>query len=201
MIGWLQGKIVDKFSPNKMVIDVRGVGYDVEMSAQSFFCLEHSSDEISLFIHTVVREDAILLFGFANKDERTLFRMLIKVNGVGPKVALGILSSVSAGEFIHAIQQQNKSLLVNLPGIGKKTAERLIIEMKDSFNDFLTESDVLSSASPAALNPQNEAIHALEALGYKRQDAVKVVKTIDDGQKSCEQIIRQALQMLSSRVC
>lgn len=201
MIGWLQGNIVDKQQPGKLVINVNGVGYDVETSLQTFFQVETLPDPVSLHIHTVVREDALLLYGFVDKQERALFRALIKVNGIGPKVAVNILSSISPAEFIHCIYQQNTAQLTKLPGIGKKTAERLVIEMKDSISHFTqTDPTHLSQQKNASLlREQDEAISALEALGYKSQEAIKVINKIDDGNKSCEQLIRQALQLLASR--
>lgn len=199
MIGWLQGYILDKEQPGKFVINVHGVGYDVETSLNTFFTLENNSDVITLFIHTVVREDAFLLYGFAEKIERALFRALIKVNGIGPKVAMGILSNTSPAEFIHNIKQQNSAFLSKLPGIGKKTAERLVIEMKDSINNLAISNDCPLKMVEARYGHQEEAIRALEALGYKLQEATKVINKIDDGQKNSEQLIRQALQELAKR--
>ncbi|CEK10962.1 Holliday junction branch migration protein RuvA [Legionella hackeliae] len=200
MIGWLNGQIVDKHQPGKLVVDVNGVGYDVETSLHTFFQLETQPGTIGLHIHTVVREDALQLFGFLDKQERTLFRALIKVNGIGPKIAIAILSSITPHEFIRCIEEQNAPLLTKLPGIGKKTAERLLIEMRDSIKQFSSQVDVnYSLQQPLLKQEQSEAISALEALGYKQQEAVKVVKKIDDGNKSCEQLIRQALQLLASR--
>ncbi len=120
MIGWLSGQVVDKHQPGKLVVDVNGVGYDVETSLQTFFQLESQRGSINLHIHTIVREDALLLFGFLDKEERALFRALIKVNGVGPKLAMAILSSITPAEFIQCITQQNTLFLTKLPGIGKK---------------------------------------------------------------------------------
>ena len=197
MIGWLNGQSVDKQQPGKLVLDVNGVGYDVETSLNTFFQLEHTKSNIALHIHTVVREDALLLYGFLDKDERSLFRALIKVNGIGPKSAIAILSSISPAEFVQCIQQENAALLTKLPGIGKKTAERLVVEMRDSMKQF-TGSNEVNIQSPA-VRSQDEAISALEALGYKLQDANKVVNKIDDGSKTCEQLIREALQILSAR--
>ena len=199
MIGRLNGQIVDKHQPGKLVLDVNGVGYDVETSLNTFFQLEGSNNSIELHIHTVVREDALLLYGFLDKQERSLFRALIKVNGVGPKVAMAILSSISPNEFIQCIQQENSTLLTKLPGIGKKTAERLIIEMRDSIKQFAEGPSGAINKSTHVLRSQDEAISALEALGYKPQEALKTVNKIDDGLKSCEQLIREALQILSAR--
>ena len=199
MIGWLNGRIIDKLQPGKIVLDVNGVGYDVETSLATFFKIELSEGLIALHIHTVVREDAFLLYGFADREERALFRALIKVNGIGPKVAIAILSSVSPDEFIQCIHQQNTHVLTKLPGIGKKTAERLVVEMKDSIKQ-LAYSDVAQRASTTThRSDQDEAISALEALGYKHQEASVLIRKIDDGQQSCEQLIRLALQSLSLR--
>lgn len=199
MIGWLNGTIVDKLQPGKLVLDVNGVGYDVETSLNTFFQLESLNKSIGLHIHTVVREDALLLYGFLEKQERALFRALIKVNGVGPKMAIAILSSISPDDFIQCIQQENAALLTKLPGIGKKTAERLVVEMRDSiklFGEVSPSSNNKNSFGPVSLD---EAVSALESLGYKPQEAHKVVKKIDDGTKSCEQLIREALQILAVR--
>jgi Holliday junction DNA helicase RuvA len=199
MIGWLSGSVVDKHHPGKLVIDVNGVGYDVETSLPTFFQLETQTGAIGLHIHTVVREDALLLYGFLDKQERALFRALIKVNGVGPKMAVAILSSITPDEFIQCIHQQNTVLLTKLPGIGKKTAERLVVEMKDSIQQLpnATKTQASSSQAVLSLGAQDEAISALESLGYKRQEAAKVIGKIDDGQKTCEQLIRQGLQALA----
>jgi holliday junction DNA helicase RuvA len=200
MIGWLNGNVVDKHQPGRLVLDVNGVGYDVETSLNTFFQLESHNKPVGLHIHTVVREDALLLYGFLDKQERALFRALIKVNGVGPKLAMAILSSISPDEFIQCIHQENAALLTKLPGIGKKTAERLVVEMRDSIKQFgEPAAESQNRQSPLIRNSQDEAISALEALGYKPQEALKVVNKIDDGIKSCEQLIREALQILSSR--
>ncbi|KGP62871.1 ATP-dependent DNA helicase RuvA [Legionella norrlandica] len=197
MIGWLHGQVVDKHQPGKLVLDVNGVGYDVETSLNTFFQIENNNKPIGLHIHTVVREDALLLYGFLDKEERSLFRALIKVNGIGPKLAMAILSSISPQEFIQCIHQENSALLTKLPGIGKKTAERLVVEMRDSLKQF-GESATAAINKQGRNHPQDEAISALEALGYKTQEAIKAVNKIGDD-KSCEQIIREALQILSSR--
>ncbi|MBL7481064.1 Holliday junction branch migration protein RuvA [Legionella bononiensis] len=199
MIGWLNGHIVDKHQPGKIVLDVNGVGYDVETSLNTFFQLEGSATAVGLHIHTVVREDALLLYGFLDKQERSLFRALIKVNGVGPKLAMAVLSSISPNEFIQCIHQENAALLTKLPGIGKKTAERLVVEMRDSIKQFgEVQSDSMHQLKHK-MSSQDEAISALEALGYKPQEALKVVNKIDDGIKTCEQLIRESLQILSMR--
>ncbi len=197
MIGWLSGYVVDKQQPGKVVINVNGVGYDVETSLTTFFQLELVEGLVTLHIHTVVREDALLLYGFLEKKERALFRSLIKVNGVGPKLAMAVLSSMTPDEFINCIHQQQVLALTKLPGIGKKTAERLVIEMRDSIQSLFGQID-MQNVTPQ-YRQQDEAICALEALGYKRAEASKVVQDIDNGQLSSEQLIRQALQRLAMK--
>lgn len=197
MIGWLKGHVIDKRVPGKIVLDVQGVGYDVETSLPTFFQLETMNAPTSLHIHTLVREDALILYGFLALDERHLFRALIRVNGVGAKLAIAILSSIKPDEFVRCIRQENAALLTKLPGIGKKTAERLVVEMKDRLQD----ADYLSSHASSDTAPlqSNEAVKALEALGYKPQEANKVIQKLDDGKKTCEQLIREALQSLAVR--
>lgn len=199
MIGWLKGNIIDKREPGKLVIDVAGVGYDVETSLPSFFELELIEGPVGLHIHTLVREDAIILYGFVALEERSLFRALIRVNGVGPKLAISILSSMRPDEFVRSIKQEDATLLTKLPGIGKKTAERLVVEMKDRLDDTHYFSDTSVSGVDKPDVHADEAIKALQALGYKPQEASKAVKALDDGQKTCEQLIREALQALTVR--
>jgi Holliday junction DNA helicase RuvA len=195
MIGWLQGDIIDALEPGKLVLNVQGVGYDVETSLNSFFQLQaYPKEQVALHIHTIVREDALLLYGFLEREERALFRSLIKISGIGPKVAMAILSSITPSEFVQCIRQENAALLTKLPGIGKKTAERLLIEMRDSIKQLggsLPPKEVL-------MRSQDEAISALETLGYKPQEAARVVTKIDDGLKTPQQLIREALQVLAS---
>jgi Holliday junction DNA helicase RuvA len=195
MIGWLKGQVIDAQQPGKLVLDVNGVGYDIETSLATFFAFQALSGSVAIHIHTVVREDALLLYGFKDLEERRLFRALIKVNGVGPKLAITILSSVTPHEFVDMIQQQNPHLLTRIPGIGKKTAERLVVEMKDSLQNYSS-----TTAQQPAGRQADEAIHALEALGYKSHEALKIINKLDDGQKSCEQLIREALRHLSGAV-
>lgn len=199
MIGWLQGYIIDSPQPGKLVLNVQGVGYDVETSLQTYFQLEGRRDLVSLHVQTIVREDAFLLYGFIDTTERQLFRALIKVNGVGPKLAMAVLSSITPSEFIHCIQQNDAAMLTKLPGIGKKTAERLVVEMRDSIKQVAVGFHDLPELSIQVNRVQEEAISALTALGYRPQDAAKTIAKLDDGQKSCEQLIRQGLQMLSAK--
>lgn len=199
MIGFLRGKLAFK-APPLLMLDVNGVGYEIEAPMTTFHNLPAIGAEVMLHTHLVVREDAHILFGFSTDADRAMFRTLIKVNGVGPKLALTILSGQSAEEFHRCIHNNDTQALVRLPGVGKKTAERLIIEMRDRLPDLINSSD--SSELPVAgvdkvqfvSNPKQEAISALCSLGYKPPDAGKMVQAINVEGKSCEDIIRLALQ-------
>ena len=195
MIGFIRGKLVSK-TPPQLVVDVHGVGYEVEAPMTTFYDLPKLGAELQLYTHLVVREDAHILFAFSTEADRLMFRTLIKVNGVGPKLALTILSGQSAEEFRRCIHDNDVQALVRLPGIGKKTAERLIIEMRDRLPNMAESSGSGQTASVnvAANNPGQEAISALCALGYKPQDASKMVQAIPQQDKTCEEIIRLALQ-------
>ena len=198
MIGWLKGQVVDKHHPGRLVVDVNGVGYDVETSLPTFFQVETQEGVVGLHIHTIVREDALLLYGFLEKQERALFRALIKVNGVGPKMAIAILSSITPDEFIQCIMQQNTNVLTKLPGIGKKTAERLVVEMRDSLQHLPQSPKLPDRVTFVTRREQDEAMKALESLGYKPQEANKALNKIEEASdKSCEQLIREALQILA----
>jgi Holliday junction DNA helicase RuvA len=196
MIGFLRGKLVLK-APPLLMLDVGGVGYEVEAPMTTFYNLPAIGSEIILHTHLVVREDAHILFGFSTESDRSMFRTLIKVNGVGPKLALTILSGQSAEEFHRCIYNNDTQALVRLPGVGKKTAERLIIEMRDRLPDLGDSVGIsvasVGNAQPAG-NPKQEAISALCSLGYKPLDASKMVQNISVQDKSCEDIIRLALQ-------
>jgi Holliday junction DNA helicase RuvA len=194
MIGWIKGQIVDRPEIRKLVVETQGVGYDVETSLTTFFQLESNPDVITLHIHTIVREDAFLLYGFLDKQERALFRLLIKVNGIGPKLAMGILSSISPSDFYACVQADAADRLIRIPGVGKKTAERILVELKDKIKEFI---NVPSSTLTTHSTAQSEATSALEALGYKTQEAIKMIKAVDSGQLSCEQLIREALRRVS----
>ena len=197
MIGFLRGTLVHK-APPFLVLDVQGVGYEVEAPMTTFYDLPAINEEIKLHTHLVVREDAHILFGFSKEADRALFRTLIKVSGVGPKLALTILSGQSAEEFHRCIHDNDTLALVRLPGVGKKTAERLVIEMRDrlpNLDDSAMSSTDKSSAFISAVgNAKQEAISALCSLGYKPLDASKMVQNINTEGKSCEDIIRLALQ-------
>jgi len=197
VIGFLRGKLVHK-APPFLIMDVNGVGYEVEAPMTTFYDLPSLNEEIKLHTHLVVREDAHILFGFSAEAERTLFRALIKVNGVGPKLALTILSGQSAEEFYRCIQDNDSQALVRLPGVGKKTAERLIIEMRDRLPDLgvagSASTDTVGVKISTAGSPKQEAISALCSLGYKPLDASKMIQNISTEGKTCEDIIRLALQ-------
>ncbi|ORU92868.1 MAG: Holliday junction DNA helicase RuvA [Cycloclasticus sp. symbiont of Bathymodiolus heckerae] len=194
MIGFLRGTVFEKQAP-QVVIDVSGVGYAVETPMSSFFNLPALGEQVMLRTHLVVREDAHILYGFLTEQERALFRSLIKVNGVGPKVALAILSGVSVDDFCLWISDNNVAALVRLPGIGKKTAERLIIDMRDRLPEQTSDSSTGSKAATTQrISPIEEAISALVALGYKQQDAEKRVRAVADDDANSEQMIRSALQ-------
>jgi len=195
MIGFLRGKLVHK-APPVLILDVQGVGYELEAPMTTFYNLPGIGAEVTLHTHLVVREDAHSLFGFAAEADRSLFRTLIKVNGVGPKLALTILSGQSAEEFHHCIHNNDTQALVRLPGVGKKTAERLVIEMRDRLPEAKPSATNNATPTTASItgNPKQEAISALCSLGYKPLDANKMVQHINTDNKSCEDIIRQALQ-------
>ena len=187
MIGHLTGILMEK-QPPEILLDVQGVGYELLLPMTSFYHLPDIGKQTRLFTHLVVREDAHLLFGFAQKADRTLFRELIKTNGVGPKLALAILSAMSVDEFAYAIEREELSKLVKIPGVGKKTAERLLVELKGKFNgvknnDFFMQADHLPSFNMEAVattEPSNEAVAALIALGYKPVDAETMVKKVSN---------------------
>ncbi len=199
MIGRLRGKIIQK-QPPQLLIDVQGVGYEVDAPMSTFYQLPNIGEDVTLHTHLVVREDAQLLYGFASDSERSLFRNLIKINGVGAKLALTILSGMNAQEFIHCIQDNDASALVRLPGIGKKTAERLIIELRDRLKDELPEPGAGTGQTMSAMSaqgnssPAGDAVSALIALGYKAQEASRMVRSIDAEGKDVEDIIRLSLQ-------
>jgi|TARA_E500000178_G_C17038027_1_gene764608 Holliday junction DNA helicase RuvA len=196
MIAQLTGIIVEKQS-DSLLIDVSGVGYEVMISLTSFFDTPEIGAQIKLLTHFIVREDAQLLYGFTTHDERNLFRHLIKVNGIGPKLGLAILSGMTAAEFAQCVQKNDLKSLVSLPGVGKKTAERLIIEIKDKLlsltNDEVVEKSSSESVSSSAIF--REAETALIALGYRPQEASKMVSGIaHSGFTTTEDLIKGALK-------
>ncbi len=199
MIGRLRGIIIEK-QPPKVLIDVGGVGYNVFMPMTCFYELPNNGQEVIVLTHLIVREDAQLLYGFNHEQERELFRELIKVNGVGPKLALAILSGMSAQQFIVAVEQGEIKTLVKLPGVGTKTAERLIVEMKDRvkrFGEELTDSMTIvetGNIKKSSNQIESEAVSALIALGYKPQEASRIISKVIKPEMDCETLIREALK-------
>ncbi|MEW5756908.1 MAG: Holliday junction branch migration protein RuvA [Pseudomonadota bacterium] len=198
MIGRLHGKLLVK-QPPALLVDVGGVGYEVVAPMSTFYVLPGLEKTVTLHTHLIVREDAQVLYGFATEQERALFRSLIKVNGVGPKLALTILSGISADDFVNCVHDNDVATLVRLPGIGKKTAERLIIEMRDRFKDWHTSSGEFETGFALPVKPEgdgavNEALSALVALGYKPQEASRLLEPIKNKGMSSEELIRAALQ-------
>ena len=183
------------------MIDVHGVGYEVQAPMSTFYQLPELDKPVVLLTHMVVREDAQLLYGFHSESERLLFKSLIKVNGVGPKLALTILSGISANEFVQVVKSNDESGLVRLPGIGKKTAQRLIVEMRDRLDDW--QSDDIKAVDKTSTESDNlmtehdiikEAISALIALGYKPVEASKMISKLDAQDQTSETLIKQALK-------
>ncbi|GGA76417.1 Holliday junction ATP-dependent DNA helicase RuvA [Neiella marina] len=203
MIGRLRGEIADK-QPPEVLLDVGGVGYEVQMPMSSFFNLPEIGQAATIYTHFVVREDAQLLFGFGSKSERALFRELIKTNGVGPKLGLAILSGMTAEQFVRCVNLDDVTALTKLPGIGKKTAERLLIEMRDKLKDWHggeTEALAMPTVEPSAavetpVDAKADAISALEALGYKHNQAKQAVTKIAKDGMSSEDLIRDALKSM-----
>jgi holliday junction DNA helicase RuvA len=193
MIGLLRGRLIAK-QPPALLIDVNGVGYEVEAPMTTFYDLPETGAEITLHTHLVVREDAHALFGFLRLSDRTLFRTLIRISGVGPRMALAILSGMSADAFVRCIQDNDSAALTRVPGVGKKTAERLVVELRDRLGKGDGGSVDLPMASGAPANPVEEAVSALIALGYKPPDASRMVRGIDSKDLGVEEIIRRALQ-------
>ena len=198
MIGWLHGRLRDKHPPS-LVLDVGGVGYELEAPMTTFTALPSLGAEVSLFVHQVVREDALLLFGFAEQRDRDLFRMLLKVNGVGARLALAILSGMDAGQLSRCIYEGDTDSLSRLPGIGKKTAERLVIEMRDRIDKAPGMASVRpvlpgTGGVPVTEDPAAEAVNALMALGLKGPDATRRVQAVATEGLACEEIVRKALQ-------
>ena len=202
MIGRLRGKLIAKHAPS-LLVDVGGVGYELEAPMTTFYELPEVGSDVTLHTHLLVREDAHLLYGFVSVQERLMFRTLIKVSGVGAKLALALLSGMSAQEFVTTIRHNDITRLTHIPGVGKKTAERLIVEMRDRLPTlgFDTEAGQPAAAAGVPVSRQNDAvkdaISALIALGYKPQEASRMVNGIDTKNLPSEEIIRQALKSVS----
>jgi Holliday junction DNA helicase RuvA len=204
MIGRLNGILVEK-QPPEILLEVSGVGYEVQMPMTCFYDLSKVGENAIVYTHFVVREDAQLLFGFNNKTERALFRELLKANGVGPKLGLAILSGMSAQQFVSCVNNEDATSLVKLPGVGKKTAERLVLEMKDRLKDWgndlftpFSDSAVIEPHSDTlvANNAADDAVSALVALGYKLPQAQKAVKSVSKPDMSTEVLIKESLKSM-----
>ena len=191
MIGRISGILLDK-TPPLALIDCNGVGYECEVPMSTFYLLPQVGDKVTLLTHFVVREDAQLLFGFGTNQERLMFRQLLKVNGIGAKSALAILSGLSIDELIQAVSLQEAGLLTRVPGIGKKTAERLLLELKDKF----TLDSALSTKGSGITSISQDVLNALIALGYNERESLNAVKSLDTN-LTVNDGIKQALKYLS----
>lgn len=199
MIGRLQGILIEK-RPPALLIDVQGVGYELEAPLSTFYKLPALGQPVLVWTHLVVREDAHLLFGFAAHEERALFRTLLKVNGVGPKMALGLLSGIEPDTFVRCIEHGDVATLTKIPGVGKKTAERLVMELRDRLKELSPTASIkgegLRISLPEEASPAEEAESALVALGYKSADAQKAISAVKNEHESVQELIRAALRRM-----
>jgi Holliday junction DNA helicase RuvA len=206
MIGRLRGVILEKQAPD-LLLEVGGVGYELQLPLTSFYVLPAVGQEAIIYTHFVVREDAQLLYGFINPTERSLFRQLLKANGIGPKMALAILSGLTAAQFVRCVQQDDITTLVKLPGVGKKTAERLLVEMRDRLKDWgltpstpITDHLVLGDDGLQDFarqdNPETDAVSALVSLGYSQAQAAAAVKKVYLADFTSEQLIKASLKSM-----
>lgn len=198
MIGRLRGTLAEKQPPH-VIVDVNGLGYELEVPMTTLYRLPSLGEPLTLHTHLVVREDAQLLYGFFEKRERELFRELIRLNGVGPKLALALMSGLEVDELVRCVQAQDASVLVRIPGVGKKTAERLLVELKDRFKAWETVPGMATlvvepRGSGAVSSAANDAVSALISLGYKPQEASRAVSAIKEEGLSSEDMIRRALK-------
>lgn len=197
MIGRLRGTLAEKQPPH-LLLDVGGVGYEVEVPMTTLYRLPAQGEVVTLHTHLVVREDAHLLYGFGEKRERELFRELIRLNGVGPKLALALMSSLEVDELVRCVQAQDTAALVKVPGVGKKTAERLLVELKDRFKAWenlpAIAPLVLPNQTAVAASAEADAVSALVALGFKPQEASRAVAAVEGEDLSSEELIRRALK-------
>jgi Holliday junction DNA helicase RuvA len=198
VIGRLRGTLAEKQPPH-VIIDINGLGYELEVPMTTLYRLPSVGEPLTLHTHLVVREDAHLLYGFFEKRERELFRELIRLNGVGPKLALALMSGLEVDELVRCVQAQDTSVLVRIPGVGKKTAERLLVELKDRFKAWETVPGMSSlvvepRTGGAVSSAENDAVSALISLGYKPQEASRAVSAIKEDGLSSEDMIRRALK-------
>ncbi len=198
MIGRIKGTLVVK-EPPMIIVDVNGVGYEIEVPVRVLFDLPEVNSEVTIITHMIVREDAQLLCGFNNYQQRDLFRKLLKVSGIGAKSALAVLSTMSSAEFVAMIQSQDVNAIVKIPGVGKKTAQRLILEMRDKLGDVAAGDISMPNATAANLGnmpatAQSEALIALQSLGFKPQEVNMLIKQVAKDNMTAEEIIRLCLQ-------
>jgi Holliday junction DNA helicase RuvA len=194
MIGSLRGLLAHKQAP-AIIVECNGVGYEVETPMSTFLDLPPTGSEIFLYTHLLVREDAQILYGFSTGDEKVLFRSLLKISGVGAKMALAVLSAMSVSDFQRCVEYEDATTLVKIPGVGKKTAERLIIEMRDRIDKIAVAPGTKTVA--VASNARSEAVDALIALGYKPREVNKLIGEFDVAEMSAEDIIRKALKQVA----
>jgi holliday junction DNA helicase RuvA len=200
MFALITGKLAHK-SATEVIVDVGGIGYQVYIPLSTFYELPEAGDNVSFHIHTHVKEDAIQLYGFRNHEEKSIFQMMIQVSGIGPKLAINVLSGITAPELTRAVSGGDLARLVTIPGIGKKTAERMVLELKDKFSKLVKE-DIAGTARAAISDDVllNDALSALENLGYKQPVARKALEKVrgsQDGDLSIEELLKQALKYLS----
>ncbi|MFB8829458.1 Holliday junction branch migration protein RuvA [Azotobacter salinestris] len=198
MIGRLRGTLAEKQPPH-LLVEVNGVGYEVEVPLSALYRLPSLNEPVTLHTHLVVREDAHLLYGFCEKRERELFRELIRLNGVGPKLALALMSGLEVDELVRCVQAGDIKALTRVPGVGKKTAERLLVELKDRFKaweDLPAITPLVLEADPgvAVTSAESDALSALVALGFKPQEASRAVAAVQEEGLSSEELIRRALR-------
>lgn len=201
MIGLLRGRILAKHPP-QLLIDVGGVGYEIEAPMSTFYGLAAVGAEATLFTHLVVREDAHVLFGFGSERERRLFRELLKVSNIGPRLALALLSGITVDNFLRCVETEDADTLVRIPGVGRKTAERLLVEMRDRVRVFGNVAALVGGAALAGVaqnSAQSEAFSALVALGYKPAEVVRLLKLVGPEAATTEDVIRQALKAAAER--
>lgn len=198
MIGRLRGILIEK-TPPTICLDVQGVGYELDVPMSTFYHLPELQQEITLFTHLSIRDDAHVLYGFGNSTERATFRQLIKVSGIGARTALAILSGLEVNELALAIEQEDAQTLTRVPGIGKKTAQRLLLELRGKLESIATVDAATQHTGPGSEpDGQNDIEHALLALGYNRKEIQRVLKQVDKD-LTIEQGIRKALQLLAGR--
>lgn len=194
MISCLRGVLLEK-RPPFAVIEVQGVGYEVEVPMSTFFLLPELNTEVKLLTHLNIREDTHVLYGFMSDSERRLFRLLLKVNGVGPKLALSILSTMELTTFVHHVRKRDSMPLTRIPGVGKKTAERLVMELSDRLDSLLTDAPTSTPPTQPITSAADDAVSALVALGYRPQEATRWVNAVAQEGFSSETLIRQALRI------